>query len=415
MSRQQQENVDGVYSNDGGKTWGYVLDLGPQLNGHCTSCNSTFWIATTRRDYCSQCGGRLTFGTSPRERRVRPAHRTKAAALRARRTAQASLRTRVRAVPRMTVGRFLLCEWLPTMQAEVEPTTWKSLKGQIEQHIVPIIGHISLLQLSRDHIRDMYQELLCKPKCHGEGFLSKSSVQRIHAGLHWALESLVEAGRLPANPADGAKPRTRKSEMYEIKIWSPDQLQQFLSFVRSDPLFPLWRLLAWSGMRRGEALGLQWRDLQLKAGSLSVRRAVCAAGSHVYVSRPKSTVARVVDLDRETLTSLRAHKRRQARAFGPNLHDCWIFTDAEGNNLHPNRVTKSFTALVERSGLPRIRLHDLRHTHASHLIMSGANIKVVQERLGHANATITLMTYTHLMPTTQRTAIDTLARSKSPG
>ncbi|MFN2489140.1 MAG: site-specific integrase [Actinomycetota bacterium] len=171
-----------------------------------------------------------------------------------------------------------------------------------------------------------------------------------------------------------------------------------MSFARSDRLFPLWRLLAWTGMRRGEALGLKWCDLRTRPDAVAIRRSITIAAGQLHVTVPKSARARVIALDATTARVLRSYRRRQDRLLleenlAPTGQEDWIF-HVQRQPMNPNHVSKYFPRLVERSGLPKIRLHDLRHTHASHLILAGANIKAVQERLGHSD----IVHAQHLLP-----------------
>jgi integrase len=172
-------------------------------------------------------------------------------------------------------------------------------------------------------------------------------------------------------------------------------------------------VLAFTGMRRGEALALRWHDYRDSSALVSVRRSFGFADNRLYMSMPKSAHARVLELDGETVRWLRRHRTKtrneRTRSGLPALSsEDFIFTNADGEPYHPNGISKVFKQLTAKANVPAIRLHDLRHTHASHLIESGANPKVVQERLGHADVVITLNIYSHLFPTTQRNAVDRL-------
>ncbi len=210
--------------------------------------------------------------------------------------------------------------------------------------------------------------------------LSKGSVVRIHSVLHCALEDLVQAGQLPSNPARGARPRRTKSERYEYRIWTHNEMELFLSAATGHRFQTLWRVMAYTGLRRGEAIGLQRADLRMESRQLSVRRALAFVDGAVYVTRPKTDAERVIELDLKTVRALRTHLRQSSDSSA----DSWVFPGGDGGPLTPGHVTTAFKDLVASTDLPQIRLHDLRHTHASHLILAGANIKAVQERLGHS-------------------------------
>jgi integrase len=163
-----------------------------------------------------------------------------------------------------------------------------------------------------------------------------------------------------------------------------------------------------TGMRRGEILGLRWSDLDLDAARLSVRHAVVAVGYEVVESTPKSQKARVIDLDAETIAQLRAHRQRQdeERAeWGADYQDRDLVVAKEnGEPIHPHTFSQSFERLIAKAGLRPIRLHDLRHTHATLALEAGVPVKVISERLGHESPAFTLKQYAHVIPGMQAEA-----------
>lgn len=319
------------------------------------------------------------------------------------------------AVEETLLGDYLTEEWLPAIRTEIEPTTYTYLAQAIRDYINPALGMLPISAIDREMLRSFYRELLRTPLRHRSGFLSKQSVVKIHATLSWAFQTLLESRRIQSNPAWGVRPRVAKSERFRPTIWSPAQLLEFLEAVKDDELCALWNTLALTGMRRGEALGLQWGDFSIGLEFVAVRRAWCQNGSSAYMTIPKSASARRINLLPQTRTALRRHRRRQqrskrsvgAKAVKPQDH---VFTRSDGELLTPAWVTKRFQQLGKDAGLARIRLHDLRHTHASHLLEAGANYKAVQERLGHADPVFTIDTYVHLMPTIQAEGIKSLAK-----
>lgn len=202
--------------------------------------------------------------------------------------------------------------------------------------------------------------------------------------------------------------------------WDARQLATFLGWsADGSQLHPLWFLLAMTGMRRGEALALRWRHIDLDAGTASVRRSagvvrVKGEGAVITEGDTKSGKPRVIDLDAGTVAVLRAHRRARGAVHLNHVQaDALLFGDHEGSHRHPERISRTFKAEVQRcrkalgdATPPKIRLHDLRHTHATLLLAKGVPVKVVSERLGHTSATITLQVYAHVMPGNQRDAAD---------
>jgi integrase len=311
------------------------------------------------------------------------------------------------------LGKYLSEEWLPAVRSEIEPSTYVGLQYHIRAYINPRLGNVPICDIDREMLRAFYRELLRTPMSRKSGLLSKGSVINIHATLSWAFQTLLESRRISSNPAWGIRPRVKKSERYEPKIWTPAQLFLFLDAVKTDELFPLWSLLALTGMRRSEALGLQWGDFSADWKYVGVRRALCEAGSSAYITVPKAASGRRINLLQVTAIALRHYRRQQQRRRRSHKLKSirpqdFLFKHLNGKLFRPNWTTKRFYDLVKKSDLPKIRLHDLRHTHASHLLEAGANLKAVQERLGHADPVFTIDTYVHLMPTIQAEAIKSL-------
>ena len=317
-------------------------------------------------------------------------------------------------VPRSkgTLGEFLVNDWLPAISASVRPTTLDHYEQNIRVHVLPTIGSLRLQDVSAAKLNALYAELLKSGRCRGGG-LSPKTVRHVHTTLHKALNDAVRWGLLVRNPADQADPP--KPRTAEMKVWGPEQLRAFLDFVRDDRLYAAWLLLATTGMRRGEVLGLRWRDVHLDASRLSVVQSLTVTKYEVAVSEPKTAKGRrSVALDRATVAALHAHRKMQLEerlAWGEAWQDTgYVFTREDGSLIHPHRFTAWFDRLRDAAGLPRIRLHDLRHSYASAALTAGIPAKVVSERLGHANVSITLDTYSHVLPSLQEEAAGAVAR-----
>jgi integrase len=199
-------------------------------------------------------------------------------------------------------------------------------------------------------------------------------------------------------------------------VWTPEQLRAFLAHARTDRLYAAWLLVATTGMRRGELAGLRWVDVDLEAGRASPRRPrVVVVNYAVEVSEPKTAKGRrSVALDALTVAALSEHKRRQAEdraVVGPGWRDSGlVFTRLDGAPIHPDLISGWFEWLAREAGLPKIRLHDVRHSYASAALAAGIPAKIVSERLGHATVQITLDTYSHVLPGLDAQAAETVAR-----
>lgn len=197
---------------------------------------------------------------------------------------------------------------------------------------------------------------------------------------------------------------------------SPEaKVARFLDLVREDRHYPTWLFLATTGCRRGEALGLRWSDVDLDAGRAVMRQTVTAVEHELRLApRTKSGKPRPIELDAATVVALRAVRVRRAQErlmLGPGFEDFdLVFARPDGRPQHPEHFSMAFDRRVARYKLPRIRLHDLRHTWATLALSAGVDVKIVSERLGHSSAKITLDIYQHVTPTMQSNAAETVAR-----
>jgi integrase len=251
--------------------------------------------------------------------------------------------------------------------------------------------------------------------------LSPRTVAYVHTILHRAFKDAVRWGRLARNPADAADP-PRGARAAEVQAWAAATLRDFLGRSRDeeDGYYALWVLLATTGLRRGEALGLRWSDVDLETGRVRIVQTVIQIRGNVTVGEPKTDRGRrAITIDEGTAAALRAHRRvtNEQRLFVGvdfNDHDL-VFRLPSGDPLHPDAVSATFERQVRRYGLPRLTLHGLRHTWATLALESGVHPRVVQERLGHSTIAITLGIYSHVSPTLDSDAARTVAALMLPG
>jgi integrase len=311
---------------------------------------------------------------------------------------------------KVTMADYLTARWLPAMRTQVRPSTWASYAGHVRTYLIPRLGHVPVQRVTADQLTALYGDLLAGGGRDG-GALAARTVRYIAQTVRRALRDAEDAGLVPRNVAEKARPPKADTRNREtMRTWTPQQLRAFLASRGDDRLYGLWALLASTGLRRGEALGLAWEHVDLEAGRLAVRRALVCVGYQVQISEPKTTKSRrSVALDPGTVDALRAHRKAQLAeriALGPAWQDTGlVFTREDGALIHPDRASKLFERhLAAVDGLPRIRLHDLRHTHATLCLAAGIHPKVVSERLGHATVSMTLDTYSHAIPAMQEDA-----------
>ena len=313
----------------------------------------------------------------------------------------------------LTFTTYVRNEWLPAMTPNLREATWAGYRRTLEQYAVPHIGHVPLQQLNAAHLNRLYARLLTSGRADGRGGLSPRTVRYVHTLIRKSLADGARWGLLERNVADLADPPRAEVDTSGIRTWSPQQLRSFLAHVRDERLYAAWVVFGTTGMRRGEVLGLRWIDVDLDGARISVRQTLVMVDGEARYSQPKTKRSRrTIDLDEQTVAVLRVWKARQG-AEREQWREAWrntglVFTREDGSPIYPDGWTGTFERLVRAAGLPKVRLHDLRHTHASLLLASGVNPKIVSERLGHHSTAFTLDTYAHVMPGMQRRAAQDL-------
>ena len=309
----------------------------------------------------------------------------------------------------ITVATFLNETWLPRKRRQVRATTAYRYAWFVERYINPAIGDIPLRRLRVDHLESLYQQLAVTGGRHAEG-LAPKTVLEVHMIVRAALDLAAERQLVVRNIATSAQLKMPRAGGPIARSWTASELATFLAAARHHRLYPALHVAAHTGMRRGEVVGLKWCDLDTSARRLSIRRTVqCVGGQPVEFGVKTRTSRRTVELDTATVDVLRQWRMRLDRDGLPNNIDDWMFCNPSGRFLNPQSVTQLFDRIVRSTGLPRIRFHDLRHTHASLLVASGESIKVVSERLGHAHPAFTIHTYQHLLPGMSAAAADRFA------
>ncbi len=319
---------------------------------------------------------------------------------------------------KLTVASYLLDRWLPTVRHNLRPSTFDSYTRAIELHVLPRIGHLPLQALSVEHLDRLYAELLAggrRTPGHEGQPLAPKTVRYVHTTLHKALRDAVRKQLVVRNVADAADPpKLREAGHREMQTWTPDELRRFLAGIDGHRLAAAFILAITTGMRRGEVLGLRWRDIDFDNRRLAVRQTVLTVAYRVTLGTPKTDRGRrSIALDGATLAALEVHRQRQAqerRLLGPSYQDNdLVFARVDGQCLHPDYFSQLFERTVARLGLPRIRLHDLRHTHATLGLAAGVAPKVMSDRLGHATVAFTQDVYMHAIPAMASEAAEQVA------
>jgi integrase len=306
---------------------------------------------------------------------------------------------------RVTVAAFLQ-RWLGHMATQVSPRSHENYGAVINTNIVPLVGNVVLSKLRPDAIAAMYMTALESGRRKGGG-LSARSVCMMHRVLSQAMKQAVKWQLLAQNPCDAVSPP--RVERRQMIVLDADGTAGIIEAARSKALFMPILLGALCGLRRGELAALRWRNIDLEAGQISVVASLEQTNSGVRLKPPKSGRARTVALPSLAIEELRRHRLKQAeqllRVGTRQSEETHVCLQPNHQPWAPRNLSSAFIKFIKASGLRRVRLHDLRHSHATHLLMANVHPKIVQERLGHANIATTMDLYTHVMPGMQDEAV----------
>ncbi len=292
-----------------------------------------------------------------------------------------------------SVGEFLT-EWLDsTASTTVTEETITSYKKVVRLYLLPSLGGLRLSDITPADVKSTVRKLLARG-------LAPRTVRYAHTILGHAMRSAVRDGLIYRDPTDGVKMPPAAST--EMAFMSGDQVRRFVEAARQDRYYALWRFLVETGVRPGEALGLMWEDLSNEV--VSIRRTLIRAHPGWHFGSGKTKRARrALTMSSGLVEALQEHRRAQdaekAVFNGSHADRALVFATRTGSPPDLRSLERNhFLRILEAAGLPRIRLYDLRHTHASLLLSRGVPVHTVSERLGHASAKVTLDTYAHTLP-----------------
>jgi integrase len=312
----------------------------------------------------------------------------------------------------MTVGEWL-DQWIAGHVVELKPSTADSYRANIARYLKPAIGHERLQGLSTGRLSVVFREMY---EGGGKGGkpLSPRTVEFARAVLRRALQDALHEHVISVNPVVGTKrPRVTKPKH---QTWTAAQLHTYLEHTAGQQHGTMYALAAATGMRRGELCGLRWADVELDTGVVRVEQSVTQVGSVRRYSTPKNHERRTVNIDAATVAALRALRVDQAKArlaWGSAWqgHEGLVFGWENGAPVLPDYVTKHFVRTQADLDLPRLKLHELRHSHATLLLRAGVPVHIVAKRLGHKDPSVTLNVYADAIPDDDGHAVDVFTKA----
>lgn len=290
----------------------------------------------------------------------------------------------------MLVQEFLK-NWLDTYgKHNLKLSTYTGYERHIENYIIPAIGNMNITDIKPIHIQNMYYDLIDNGRVKSDKPLNNKTVLQTHRILHKALSNAVNLEILKYNPADNIDlPRKKK---YEYNIILNSDLKKFIESFRGTNLYEAVYLALHLGLRRGELLALQFKDLDIKTRILTINKNLVYSNRIVKIDTVKTDKSNRQLLLSKDLVTFIQNIRNERKS---SLHD-YIIVNTKGELYNPGSFSRQYTYLRDKLKLDKVRFHDLRHIHATILYQSGIPIKLIQERLGHSNISTTIDIYTHL-------------------
>jgi integrase len=294
----------------------------------------------------------------------------------------------------MTVGEYL-DRWLnDSVRDTVRQRTWERYEQFVRVHLTPALGKIKLAKLTPAHVRGLYRDKV-------NSALAPRTVLHIHRAFSKALKQAAADGLIPRNPAAPVKPPQPRGE--EIRPLNREQVRVLFEAASGDRLEALYIVAVTAGLRRGELQGLKWEDLDLEAGTMQVRRTLSEPKGGYIFEAPKSGKGRNIRLTQRATAALTEHRKQQLEVRMERgmlwQENKLVFPSTVGTPLSGGNLNRAFKVTLQRAGLQKsTRFHDLRHTCATLLLKQGVNPKFVQELLGHADISLTLNVYSHVLP-----------------
>jgi integrase len=313
---------------------------------------------------------------------------------------------------KITFGEWL-DRWLDDKKSHVRLNTYVGYKSDIEAHIKPKIGHLRMQAIKPIDLKNFYSDLAKKKaKLSGRGkrkgevryanrTLSASTQRQVHSVIYSSLQEAMVLEIIPRNVAQIVKPEMRKIDRNAkaSTAWTAQEAATFLDFAKADRLYPLFYLMLSLGLRRGEAVGLRWQNVDLTNARVRIVETIVSINGQAVDSEPKTEKSRrSIKLPVDVVEVLKAHQEEQRLEhiklkLAPAKD--WVFTSLVGTALNPDTLDRTFKSIIKKAGVRDIRLHDLRHTHASLARRQGVSLEVVSGRLGHSRPSFTADVYRH--------------------
>jgi integrase len=311
---------------------------------------------------------------------------------------------------KMTFGEWL-DNWLEGKKRQLALSSYRGYESDIKLHIKPGLGHLKLQAIKPIHLKTFYSDLAKKlvmlggrgkrTTKQGTRVLSVSSQRQIHSIIYAALQEAMSLEIIGRNVAQIVKPEMRNVDRNAkaATAWTAQEAATFLAFAKTDRLHTLFYLLLSVGVRRGEALGLRWENVDLTNGRVRIVETIVSVDGKATEGKPKTEKSRrTIKLPSDVVQVFQEHKEKQrlehvSLELSPAKD--WVFTSLKGTPLSPDSIDRTMHRICASANVRRIRVHDLRHTHTSLARRQGVSLEIISERLGHSRSSFTADVYRH--------------------
>lgn len=323
---------------------------------------------------------------------------------------------------KITFREFLTDHWLPHIKKTVRENTYRTYEMMARNHLIPNLGGQQLAKIRPVTLQKLYNTLAEEGnrKDGKDGVLSSRTIQYVHTTAHKALGQAVIWQMIITNPAEATElPKITKKQM---QTWDGIQVQQFLSSVRGHQWFALYDLAFATGMRQSELLALRWADIDLINGTVAVRRGMMyIKGAFIFKEPKTASSKRTIKIPAGTVKNLKQHEKEQKAKYLKQKNKepyekfpDMVFRSRAGTPISQRNLSRHFYEAQQKTDLPKLTFHEIRHSHATILIQAGEHVKVVGERLGHASVAMTMDIYSHVLPSMQQAAADKIEQALYP-
>ena len=307
---------------------------------------------------------------------------------------------------KITVGQWLDI-WLAEYTPDIKENTRVTYRTQVNQHIKPAFAAVNLSDLTKPAVQSFYNSLERREKP-----LSPKTIKNIHGVFNKAMEQAVELDYIRFNPCSKSKrPKVNKKPVQPL---DEESIIAFLDAIKGQPLETLFKVVLFTGLRQSEAMGLTWKSIDFKRGTILIDKQLIKekkkGGAYRFAST-KNDKSRTITPAPSVMRLLHEHRRKQAE-WQIRAGAAWqnsmnlVFVSELGQHYAHNTLSRSFKRIAVKIGLPDNVFHDLRHTYAVNSLQNGDNPKTLQENLGHHTAAFTLDTYGHVSARMKKDSAD---------